>query len=94
MSRETREDLIRTVAHRIMQEDPNLPEQEALNAAKSLVCSDPFLPMLAGWQRTREAIGRVQCSTPDQLSAAMEVLITEARDLEKVVQEIIRVGLR
>ena len=50
------------------------------------------LPILAAWQRTREAIGRVQCSTPDQISAAMDGLTTEAKAMEKAVQDLIRHG--
>ena len=50
------------------------------------------LPLLVGWQKTREALGRVQCSTPDQLSAAMDGLTTEAKAMEKAVQDLIRHG--
>jgi hypothetical protein len=39
MNRDTRQEQISAEADRIMKENPNLSEQEVMNAAKSLVCS-------------------------------------------------------
>ena len=63
-----------------------------MTPADASISAAAVLPMLAAWQRTREAIGRVQCSTPDQLSAAMEVLSTESKAMEWAVQDLIRHG--
>jgi hypothetical protein len=42
------------------------------------------------WRRTSEAIGHVQCSTPDQLSAAVAELIDAREAMDAEMQELIR----
>ena len=68
------------------------PAPVARVAVEASVSAAAVLPVLAAWQKTREAIGRVQCSTPDQISAAMAVLASEAKATETAVQELIRHG--
>ena len=42
--------------------------------------------LFIAWQKTREAIGRVETSQPAQLSSAMEELVIARREMENVIR--------
>lgn len=46
-------------------------------------------PTLIAWQRTREAIGRLEVSQPRQITEAMAELIAARRDMEIAVSALI-----
>jgi len=47
-------------------------------------------PLLVACQETHEAIGLVECSTPDQLSAAMARLLSARRSMDDAVERLVR----
>lgn len=71
---------------------PTAPAPMARVAVEASVSAAVVAPVLVAWQATREAIGRVQCSTPDQISEAMGRLVDARRDMEDAVQDLIAVG--
>ena len=78
---------------------PPMTEQQTSDpvarvAVEASVSAEVVEPVLVAWQAIREAIGRVQCSTPDQISDAMALLVSARRDMDAVVQDLIAVGFR
>ena len=58
--------------------------------ARVAVEADVVAPVLVAWQATREGIGLVECSTPDQLSAAMARLLSARRSMDDAVERLVR----
>jgi len=63
-------------------------------ASEASVGASVIAPLLVACQETHEAIGLVECSTPDQLSAAMARLLSARRSMDDAVERLVRAFAR